>query len=68
MKKPQKYTLFLLDYEMFEDRIHYSVGLYKYKFFGIIPVRVKEYFGPSLEEITKRAKTYCEAHNGYLVE
>ena len=47
MKK--KYSISVADIEWFEGKPHYTVCVYRWVLFGLIPICVKSYFGEDLD-------------------
>lgn len=62
MKK--KYSISVADIEWFEGKPHYTVCVYLWVLFGLIPICVKSYFGEDLDSTLFEAKDYITWHNG----
>lgn len=59
-----KYSIEVVDTEMFEGKHHYTVCVYRWVLFGIFPICVKSYFGENLDILLFEAKDYVTWHNG----
>ena len=62
MKK--KYSINVADIEWFDGKPHYTVCVYHWFLFGLIPRCVKSYFGEDLVSLLFEAKHYITWHNG----
>lgn len=62
MKK--KYSINVTDLEWFEGKQHYTVCVYRWVLFGLLPICVKSYFGKDLSSLLFEAKDYITWHNG----
>lgn len=62
MKK--KYTIDVVDIDWFEGKQLYTVCVYRWFLFGLIPICVETYFGEDLNALLLEAKEYITFHNG----
>lgn len=63
MKK--KYSIDVVDIEWFEGKLHYTVCVYRWILFGLIPICVKSYFGDDLDKALSHAKDYVDKYGEY---
>lgn len=63
MKK--KYTIDVVDIEWIKGKPHYTVCVYRWIIFGLIPICVETYFGEDLDKALLCAREYIDKNGEY---
>lgn len=63
MKK--KYSINVADIEWFEGKPHYTVCVYRWFLFGLIPICVETYFNNDLDKALSYARDYVNKNGEY---
>lgn len=66
MKK--KYTIDVVDIEWFEGKQLYTVCVYRWFLFGLIPICVETYFNNDLDKALSYARDYVDKNGEYKIK
>ena len=63
MKK--KYTIDVVDIEWVDKKPHYTVCVYRWILFGLLPICVETYFNNDLDKALSYARDYVDKNGEY---